>query len=318
MSSITPLAKQERKYLVESHRPLVSIITPFLNAGSFLQEAVESVLDQTYTNWELALIDDGSTDESTDVAKRYAEQSPGKIRYLEHFGHRNLGASSSRNLGREHSSGEYIAYLDADDVWLPDRLEQQLSIFEMIAEAGMVVGSTVYWHRWTGRAEDKDKDEFVLVGAPQNSLARPPALLSALYPLGEGASPSMNSVLVRSDVVDRIGGWNDEFKRVFTDQVFLAKVYTSTPVYVSSACCDYYRQRSTSSSQIVRQEGEFHKYRHQFLVWLEGHMISVGMEQSNEWRKLQRALWRYRHPVMSRVARTLTRAYSSLTSSSAP
>ena len=80
-------------------RPLVSCITPFLNAEKFIKEAIQSVLDQTYDNWELFLIDDGSTDSSTEIALHYASRYPRKVRYLSHNGHQNLGLGISRNLG---------------------------------------------------------------------------------------------------------------------------------------------------------------------------------------------------------------------------
>ncbi len=80
-------------------RPFVSAIVIFLNENRFLQEAIESIFAQTYDHWELLLVDDGSTDESSDIALRYAERHPEKVRYLEHAGHENRGMSVSRNLG---------------------------------------------------------------------------------------------------------------------------------------------------------------------------------------------------------------------------
>src|SRR5262245_21147944 len=100
---------------------LVSVIISFLNAERFIQEAIESVFAQGYEHWELLLVDDGSTDESTAIARRYTAQHPERVRYLEHAGHQNRGLSASRNLGIRHAQGEYIAFLDADDVWLPHR-----------------------------------------------------------------------------------------------------------------------------------------------------------------------------------------------------
>src|SRR5205809_3316024 len=78
-------------------QPLVSGTIIFLNAERFIDEAIQSVLAQTYENWELLLVDDGSTDGSTAIARSYAERYPAKIRYLEHPGHKNHGMSASRN-----------------------------------------------------------------------------------------------------------------------------------------------------------------------------------------------------------------------------
>src|SRR5215212_9963596 len=108
-----------------SSKPLVSVVIPFLNTENFIQEAIESVVAQTYENWQLFLVDDGSTDDSTRIAQEYTESYPGKIFYLEHPRHQNCGVSASRNLGISYAKGEYVGFLDADDVWLPHALEQQ-------------------------------------------------------------------------------------------------------------------------------------------------------------------------------------------------
>ena len=84
---------------MEEIKGLVSVTIPFYNAQRFLRETVESVLAQTYADWELLLVDDGSTDGSSGIAQSFAATFPGKIFYLEHPGHRNLGVNAARNLG---------------------------------------------------------------------------------------------------------------------------------------------------------------------------------------------------------------------------
>src|SRR5258705_7087515 len=91
--------------------PLVSVVMIFLNAESFIQEAIQSVLDQDYSNWELLLVDDGSSDGSTQIALAAAGQYPQRVHYLEHADHQNRGMSASRNLGARHAHGEYLAFL---------------------------------------------------------------------------------------------------------------------------------------------------------------------------------------------------------------
>jgi glycosyltransferase involved in cell wall biosynthesis len=141
-----------------STKTLVSSIIAFKNSEKFLEEAVESVIAQTYDNWELLLVDDGSTDSSTAIALRYAEQSPETVHYLEHAGHQNLGAAASRNLGFRYARGEYVALLDSDDVWLPHKLEDQVAILDSHPEAGMVFGQSQRWHSWTTNPEDIQHD----------------------------------------------------------------------------------------------------------------------------------------------------------------
>ena len=101
-------------------KPLVTVITIFLNAERFIDEAITSVLEQSYREWELLLVDDGSSDGSTTIALEYEHKYPNNVRYLKHDGNKNCGISASQNLGISNAKGEYIAFLDADDVWLPE------------------------------------------------------------------------------------------------------------------------------------------------------------------------------------------------------
>src|SRR5215208_3477198 len=117
--------------------PRVSVITIFFNAEEFFAEAIESVLAQSYSDWELLLVDDGSTDRSTEIAQSYASLYPQRVRYLELAGHQNRGMSASRNLGISSARGALIAFLDADDIWLPYKLDEQVAILSSQPEAAM-------------------------------------------------------------------------------------------------------------------------------------------------------------------------------------
>ncbi len=101
----------------------VSVIIPCYNQGRFLAEAVDSVLNQTYPSVEIIVVDDGSTDDTPEVAARYGD----RIRYIRKD---NAGLSAARNTAIEHSRGELIALLDSDDRWLPQKLEKQVPYFD--------------------------------------------------------------------------------------------------------------------------------------------------------------------------------------------
>src|SRR5512142_3137266 len=126
--------------------PTVSVIIIFLNAERFIDEAIESVFAQTCSDWELLLVDDGSNDKSTLIAHHYAEQYPERVHYFEHQNHQNCGMSASRNLGIHHVKGRYIAFLDADDVWLSHKLEQQVAILDSRPDAATVYGLSQWWY----------------------------------------------------------------------------------------------------------------------------------------------------------------------------
>lgn len=102
---------------------LVSIITPNYNSARFIGETIESVLAQTYTNWELIIIDDNSTDNSLEVLEQYQDHP--KIRIISNSV--NSGAAICRNQAIEIAKGRFIAFLDSDDVWYPEKLEKQIN-----------------------------------------------------------------------------------------------------------------------------------------------------------------------------------------------
>lgn len=110
------------------HNDLVSIIMPMHNSASYVGEAITSVLKQTYPHWELLVIEDASKDNSCDIVRTYQEQDS-RIHLLINDHHTGR-PSSPRNMGVKHAKGRYIAFLDSDDVWSPEKLQQQIPLFE--------------------------------------------------------------------------------------------------------------------------------------------------------------------------------------------
>ena len=106
---------------------LVSIITPSYNSLKFIVQAIESVLSQTYQNWEMIIIDDCSPDNSNEIIEKYTKKdSRIKLIKLE----QNSGPAVARNKGIEFTKGKYIAFLDSDDIWLPEKLEKQVQFMK--------------------------------------------------------------------------------------------------------------------------------------------------------------------------------------------
>ncbi|MDA0177895.1 glycosyltransferase family 2 protein [Mesoflavibacter profundi] len=108
-------------------QPLVSIITPMYNSEKFILKTIESVINQTYSNWELLLIDDGSTDNTIQIVEDF-KQKYTNIKLLQNP--TNLGAAQSRNKGILEAKGDYIAFLDADDLWKPNKLDLQIQFMQ--------------------------------------------------------------------------------------------------------------------------------------------------------------------------------------------
>ena len=115
--------------MMEEKRPVVSIITPVYNVEKFIRETMESVRIQTYEDWELLLIEDGSTDGTPEVIREYLEETgESRIRLIRQ--EKNGGAARARNRGVKEARGRYLAYVDADDLWAPEKLEHQLRFME--------------------------------------------------------------------------------------------------------------------------------------------------------------------------------------------
>jgi len=115
-------------------RSLVSIILPAYNAEAYIAEAIQSVLDQSYTHWELLLINDGSTDATERIIQQFTDF---RIHYFEQ---ENRGVSAARNVGLANMQGEFFCFLDADDVLPPKSLESRLTVFEQNPEVMFVDG----------------------------------------------------------------------------------------------------------------------------------------------------------------------------------
>lgn len=134
------------------NQPLVSVITPCYNMEKFVAETVNSVRNQTYSHWEMLIVSDASTDRTADVLRSLAEQDE-RVKITINSSH--SGIADARNQAIQMAKGHYLAFLDADDLWHPDKLERQLqfmqekqigfsfSSYELVDETGKLLGKTV-------------------------------------------------------------------------------------------------------------------------------------------------------------------------------
>jgi glycosyltransferase involved in cell wall biosynthesis len=289
--------------------PAVSVIVCFLDEAPFLAEAVQSIVGQTFTDWELWLVDDGSSDGSSAIARQLAAADAERMNYVEHTGHANLGLSASRNAGIALARGRYIAFLDADDVWLPNKLAEQTAILDRHADVALVMGASHYWRSWA--ATPRGADVVVPIGAPHDAVIAPPQLMNLLYPLGAGAAPPPSNLLLRRDVVQQVGGFEASFRgplMLYEDQAFLSKIYRRHRVYVASACWDRYRQRPDSIVATNLAAGRYWQVRLHFLRWLEQDLARSGPAAPPVQAALRQAIHRARRrAALSVVARTARR-----------
>ena len=134
---------------------LVSIIMPSWNTAKFIGESIQCVIDQTYANWELLIVDDCSTDNTDEAVKPFLVDE--RIRYFKN--EKNSGAALTRNRAMREAQGEWIAFLDSDDLWMPEKLERQISFMK---ENGYVLSFTEY-----EKVDEEDKPLNIYVSGPE-------------------------------------------------------------------------------------------------------------------------------------------------------
>jgi len=123
---------------MKSKNPLVSVIMPVFNGDDFLLAALESIAFQDYPNLEIIVINDGSTDKSADVLGSFSKSRPGSLKILEHPDRQRHGIAASYQLGLQHCSGKYIAFLEHDDFWPSNKISEQVKVLEAFPQVGVV------------------------------------------------------------------------------------------------------------------------------------------------------------------------------------
>lgn len=185
-------------------KPRVSVVIPVRNGKDYLQEALDSVLQQSFTDLELLLIDDGSTDDDYD---RYSLQDE-RVRVIHLTG---SGVSRARNVGMAQSRGGFIAFLDADDVWFPGKLEAQVRYFDAHPDVGVVFGKFI---RWPSLPDGRFAPASSLIQDATGLTAREPERSGWLYTrLLDGLLVGMNTAVVRRSVYEAIGGFNEAMRQ---------------------------------------------------------------------------------------------------------
>jgi len=288
--------------------PLVSVVAIFLNAERFLDEAIRSVFDQTYDRWELLLVDDGSSDGGTAIARGWAEREPERVRYLEHPRHQNRGMSASRQAGLREARGEYLALLDADDVWLPEKLSRQVAILEAHPQVALLYGAPLYWFGWTGTAEDRARDYVIDLKLPADRVYDPPALLLPFL-RRQAPTPCPSDVLVRRAAAETVGGFEAHFtgvNMVYEDQGFFSKLLLHAPAFASSETWDRYRQHPESCYAVSKASGGRERARQYFLRWFQAYLRREGVTSGPVCETVRSELRQF-GPV-ARAARALRQA----------
>jgi glycosyltransferase involved in cell wall biosynthesis len=183
--------------------PLISVIIPSYNYALYLPECVASVMKQTYSNWECIIIDDGSTD----TTKQVGEQLSKSDKRIQYFFQENSGPTVARNLGVSKAKGEFIQFIDADDLIEHQKLEKQVAVFEKKSEYDLVYGGVKYF-----RSSDKARlyDDITLEGSfpwMKNLSGKGHIMIEALL---KGNIMVISSPLIRKSLFDKFGGMSED------------------------------------------------------------------------------------------------------------
>jgi glycosyltransferase involved in cell wall biosynthesis len=171
----------------------VSILMPTYNRAAYLGAAIESVQQQTYSAWELCIVDDGSTDDTSRILQRYASD-----RRIRLDAQPNSGQAAARNRALRGSSGRYVCFLDSDNLWLPGKLEQQVAIMESSPNVGVVYGET-------------DMIDGMGRPLPPSRMQRYSGKITE--PLLTENFVTFNTSMVRRELLDLVGGQDAKYRR---------------------------------------------------------------------------------------------------------
>ena len=248
--------------------PLISVVIPAYNAELFLDETLESVLSQTYENWECIIVNDGSTDSTESVAKKWCEKDS-RFRLTNK---ENGGLSSARNWGIKESKAEYIAFLDADDILTPDSLEVRINV---LIEQNVDLVATKLQH-FTDKLPKVSKNN-----ARQDVLYYAKEGLTQLMAFNK-VTPS--TVLCKKSVMDEVGGFTWH-KKAEDLHCWLKVLFAGYKIYRLG---EYYAYRRMHNNSWSSMDINCSKEVLELIVSLKANILENGMDYYryfNRWAK---------------------------------
>jgi len=206
---LTPEIHSSVALTVRKTMPKITIIIPAYNSAAFIGEALRSVFNQTYTDFEVVIVNDGSTDDIRGALEPYID----RVRY---FRQENQGPAQARNRAIEEAGGEYIAFLDADDLWEPEKLAKQIREFERNPELGMIITENSLFDERGIFRHTVGKREYLMKGdIPQNIFLKSGVVTP--------------TVMVRREVLDQVGVFEQQLRIAEDDNLWI-RIAANYPV----------------------------------------------------------------------------------------
>jgi len=223
------------------NKPLVSIIIPVYNAGKYLEGTIISAIEQTWGNKEIIIVDDGSTDNSLAIAKKHENT------WIKVFSQQNKGAGAARNKGLKESKGDYIQFLDADDLLNTNKIESQIEQLIKFPEH-LAVCPTVHFEDGTEPTGQPVQHEWYATGSddPADFLIKlyGGALIGPTY----GGMIQPNAWLTPKYIIDKAGPWNEMRNPDDDGEFFCRVILASKGIIHAGGAVNYYRKFKTGNS----------------------------------------------------------------------
>jgi glycosyltransferase involved in cell wall biosynthesis len=255
--------------------PDVSIIIPAYNGGRYLPAAIDSVLGQTYRNYELIVVDDGSTDDTALVLQSYLDPNP-NIRYVAQT---NQGVGAARNHGIRLAQAKWIAFLDQDDVWLPQKLALQLECLQSQPQLGLI-------HSGWQIVDATGK----LLSTVQPWQGLPTLDLQAWV---QWKPVFLGAMLFQRDWLAQVGGFNERWQQTGDVDLALRLAASECPAaWVQQATVNYRQHAANTSRDVLEQIGELEAVLELFFSESDLPESVIRLEQASRYQSWVWSAWR--------------------------
>jgi glycosyltransferase involved in cell wall biosynthesis len=270
---------------VQIDNQLVSVVVPLYNGGRYIESTLMSVLSQSYNNYEVIVVDDGSTDDGSQKVTTIMEQHPRRIQLIYHSDHGNYGIAASRNLAIRNAKGVYVAFIDQDDIWLPNKLEKQVEALQQFPEAALVYAKVTFVDQEGGGKKLRSVHSTYGRGVawkPQNVFRKL---------VKEDFIPNL-TVLVRKSCLERVGFLDEGPRYEYEDWLLLSKMaYFYKFIFIPEVLGKWRLHNSNYSTHIFEMGHLCDAGEHYTITLFSFLMNQKGISFDDVRKLLHRRLW---------------------------
>lgn len=227
---------------MDQNKPLVSVIIPTYNCGKYIKRAINSVMQQTFSDFEIIIVDDGSNDNTREILTDILTTN-NKIKYIFQENH---GHAVARNNGAKEAEGSLIAFLDADDYWNSKKLEKQVDVFDKNPDIDLVHGNIYIFY------EGQENKPYIPDLSIDYNKFTPDKLYQKL--LFFQIDIRIQTIMIKKILFERIGGFDENLTRLGSeDREFFLRAFKECKVYFTNEYLAYYMLRKNSSSKNTKK-----------------------------------------------------------------